>query len=121
MATRRLTAEALDDESVGKRLARLRKERGLTQIELAERLGVIQSVLSRYERGVFRLNAELIVKLTQILNVTADEILNIEPVKESTGVHSRRLLRRIRQIDSLPKRDQQALMRTIDAFLAKSA
>ncbi len=107
-------------ESVGARLARLRKEHGLTQVELAERLGILQSVLSRYERGIFCLNAELILKLSEILNVSADELLGLEPLKQSSGVQSRRLARRIRQIDSLPKRDQQALLRTIDKFLGHS-
>jgi len=33
---------------------------------------------------------------------------------------NRRLLRRLQQIDGLPKRDQDALLRTIDAFLSKA-
>jgi len=40
--------------------------------------------------------------------------------KKNAGEH-RRLLRRIQQIDNLPKRDQEALLRTIDAFLSKAA
>ena len=34
---------------------------------------------------------------------------------------SRKVLRRLEQIENLPRRDQDALLRTIDAFLAKSA
>jgi len=34
----------------GQRLVRLRKERGCTQVELAERLGIIQSLISDFER-----------------------------------------------------------------------
>src|SRR5207247_2491036 len=40
-------------ETVGQRLARLRRERGLTQVELAERLGIAQPIVSDYERGSF--------------------------------------------------------------------
>ena len=39
-----------ESETVGQRLARLRKERGWTQVELAERIGIIQSLISDYER-----------------------------------------------------------------------
>lgn len=60
-------------ESIGERLARLRRERGITQAELAERLGLAQPNISDYERGILRLNAELILRLTGILKVSADE------------------------------------------------
>jgi hypothetical protein len=42
------------------------------------------------------------------------------PAKTNGTTKNRRLLRRLQQIDKLPKRDQDALIRTIDAFLAKT-
>lgn len=51
-------------ETIGERLARLRRERGITQVELAEMLGVVQPMISDYERGLLRLHGELIVQLT---------------------------------------------------------
>jgi hypothetical protein len=40
----------------------------------------------------------------------------------TTGnVKNRRLSRRLQAIDALPKRDQEALLRTIDAFISKTA
>ena len=38
-------------ESIGERLRRIRKARGLTQVQLAQRSGVMQQVISRYESG----------------------------------------------------------------------
>src|SRR5438034_2484544 len=66
-------------ETVGQRLARLRRERGLTQVELAERLGIAQPIVSDYERGELRLHGQLIVRLTEILGVSADELLGLTP------------------------------------------
>ena len=106
-------------ETIAQRLLRMRKEKGITQAEMAEFLGVTQSVVSDYERGELRLHGELIAKVAKILGVSADEILGLEPVKRSGAGNNRRLLRRIQQIDQLPKRDQEALLRTIDAFLSK--
>jgi transcriptional regulator with XRE-family HTH domain len=103
-------------ETIGQRLARLRRERGMTQVELAERLAVAQPVVSDYERGELRLHGELIVKLTQILGCSAEELLGLERPR-SNGSTNRRLLRRIQDIERLPRRDQQALLRTIDRFL----
>lgn len=45
-----------DAETIGQRLARLRREGGLTQVMLAERVGIIQALVSDYEREKLRLN-----------------------------------------------------------------
>jgi transcriptional regulator with XRE-family HTH domain len=109
-------------ETPGARLARLRRDKGITQIELAERLGVTQSVVSDYERDVLRLNSELIMQLIEILGVSADELLGVARAPATNGpIKNRRLYRQLQNIEKLPKRDQQALLRTIDAFLAKAS
>jgi len=110
-----------DQETIGQRLARLRRERGLTQVELAQMIDVSQPVLSDYERGTLRLHGQLIVQLAGILRVSADELLGLEKAKGRGPVKNRRLLRRLQQLEKLPKRDQQALLRTIDAFLVKAS
>ena len=58
----RLTLPPIDlgKESMGERLTRLRKERGYTQIELAQRLGIIQALISDYERDQLRMHAEMV-------------------------------------------------------------
>jgi transcriptional regulator with XRE-family HTH domain len=104
-------------ETIGQRLARLRRERGLTQVELAQRLGVAQPVVSDYERGELRLHGQLIVKLTDILAVSSEELLGLKRSPSNGPIRNRRLLRRLQDIDKLPRRDQQALLRTIDRFL----
>jgi transcriptional regulator with XRE-family HTH domain len=108
---------------IGARLAQLRKDKGITQIELAERLGLSQPMISDYERGELRLHGELIMQIAAILDVTADEILGLHTEKKASGKtpKNRRLQRRLEQIDKLAKRDQDALLRTIDAFISKSA
>lgn len=112
----------VEQETPGSRVARLRREKGITQIELAEKLGVTQSVVSDYERDMLRLNGELIVQLTAILKVSADEILGLEKMTPREAVvKNRRLYRQLQDIDRLPKRDQEALFRTIDAFLSKAS
>jgi transcriptional regulator with XRE-family HTH domain len=108
-------------ETIGQRLARLRKERGITQIELAGELGVTQSHISEWERGNLRLHGELIATLAHLLGVSADELLGITTPDQRPPSKNRRLVRRLRDFDKLPKRDQEALLRTIDAFLSKAS
>jgi transcriptional regulator with XRE-family HTH domain len=108
-------------ETLGERLARLRKERGFTQTELADKIGILQNLVSAYERGRLRLSADMVIRFSKALGVRGDEILGLEKGKSNGGIRNRRILRRIQQIDNLPRRDQEALLRTIDAFLAKAS
>lgn len=108
------------DESFGQRLARVRKERGYTQVELAQKIGIIQALVSDYERDKLRPYGDMVARFALALDVSADELLGIAPLAKSRVTHNRRFLRRMQMLDKLPKRDQDALLRTIDAFLSRS-
>lgn len=111
-----------DDTAFGKRLQEIRKRRGLSQVELAYRLGIHQSLISQYERGYLRLHGALLVRLAQALKTTPDEILALKASKangESPHTIDRRFLRRLQKVDKLSTRDKKLLLGTIDAFLSK--
>ena len=110
----------LGDESLGQRLARLRKEKGFTQIELAEKIGTIQVIISDYERDKLRPHPDMIIRIALALDISTDEYLGLKTSNNNKEKVNRRLLRRIKQIERLPKRDQDALLRTIDAFVGKA-
>jgi transcriptional regulator with XRE-family HTH domain len=108
------------DETPGERLARIRKERGFTQKELAEKTGLIQTLVSDYERGKLRLNAGMILRFATALEVSTDDLLQPSgppPVRKP----SRKVLRRLERIEELPQRQQLTLLRTIDTFLENAA
>jgi transcriptional regulator with XRE-family HTH domain len=107
----------LGQESVGQRIARLRKERGYTQVELAERIGTIQALVSDYERDKLRLNGEMAVRFALALEVTTDELLGLEPRIVRRKKPSRKILRRLEQIEKLPAAQQAILLKTIDTFI----
>jgi transcriptional regulator with XRE-family HTH domain len=106
-----------DKEAVGQRLARIRKERGYTQVELAEKIGLIQALVSDYERGKLRLNAEMLTRFALTLEVSSDELLGIKAGKTNGRKPSRRVLRRLERIEALPPHQQSTLLKTIDTFL----
>jgi len=109
-----------EDKAIARRLGELRRRRGKTQIEMADALGITQSLISEYERGRIRLHAALVAAFARALRVSADEILGLTKPKENGALTDRRVLRRFERIEHLGKRDQLALFRTIDAFLGKS-
>jgi transcriptional regulator with XRE-family HTH domain len=121
---RKIVPRRLDSgtETFGQRLARLRKERGFTQVEIAERVGVIQALVSDYERDKLRLNAEMVVRFAAALEITTDELLkpkgSAPPLRPKPSL---RMLRRLERIESLPAHQQATLLKTIDTFLRGAA
>jgi transcriptional regulator with XRE-family HTH domain len=109
--------------ALGKRLAHFRNLRGLSQRELAERVTVVQAVVSDYEVGKLRLTAEAALRFAAALDVPIQELLQTaKPVLVALPPRpSRKVLQRLEQIESLPRRKQEALLTTIDAFLNSAA
>lgn len=56
----------------------LRKEKGLTQQELGDILGVSSKSISKYERGVCLPSDEVLLKMTSFFNISLEELLNGE-------------------------------------------
>ncbi len=60
---------------IGKRISRLREQKGLTQLELAKALGVKRETVTQWETGTRDLKTEYTVKLADFFDVSSDEIL----------------------------------------------
>ena len=118
----RVKPEAVTESSkkIAERVVKMRKERGITQVQLAETLGVTQPMISRLERGDYRFNDETIVVLAKLYKVSADEILGLKTIDEGCQTVSRRWMKRLVKIEQLPKRDQDGLIQTVDRYLKAS-
>ena len=68
--------------NVGRRVAELRTERGLTQEELAARLGMSDRYLRRLEAGEINMSIWALARLANALGATIDEIL-VRPRKRA--------------------------------------
>ena len=110
----------LDEKTLGKRLRTLRLRQGLTQADLAAKLGIKQPMLSLYEQGDVRLPAVLLVSFTAALGVSSDEILGAHETHSNGHLEDRALVRRLMKVSKLSRRDRQTLLRTIDRFLKGS-
>ena len=80
---------------LGNRLAELRKEHGLSQEELADKLGVSRQAVSKWERGEASPDTDNLIELAKIYNISLDELLGLsakeggkEPKDdEGIGIH----------------------------------
>jgi transcriptional regulator with XRE-family HTH domain len=103
----------------GERLAGLRKAKGLTQVQLAERLGVSQQAVTAYESGNRRVPISTLPALADVLGVSIEELIGAPP-KRTAGKRGPppKLQQQLEQIGRLPKAKQRAVVQVLDAVLA---
>ncbi len=73
----------MDLINTGKFIADLRKEKGLTQAQLGERMGVTNKTISRWETGVYLPPADALLALGELFNVSVNEILSGKRLTEA--------------------------------------
>lgn len=72
----------MNQDKIGKFIARKRKEKNLTQENLAEKLGISINAVSKWERGICLMDMSLLKPLAGILGVTINGILSGEEISE---------------------------------------
>lgn len=82
--------------SIGERILNLRKKQNLSQKELAEKVGITEASLSRYENNLREPKAEIIAKISEILGCSTDYLLGLSnnteayTPKSSTNINKTR-------------------------------
>lgn len=104
-----------------KRLRELRKQKNLSQSELAKRVGVHYTHIGRYERGVSsKPSADTLKRIANALDVTSDYL--IEGSTEEVArvrIEDRELLQQFKQVEKLADDDKIVIKKLIEAFLTK--
>ena len=73
----------MDQKKIGSFVTALRKEKGLTQKELAERLYISDKTVSKWETGKGIPDVSLIIPLCELLGITANELLSGERLEDT--------------------------------------
>lgn len=107
----------METETFGSRLARLRISHGLTQKELAEKIGIGSTLISDYERGKLRLFDENIVKIAAALQISTDSLLGFNKEKQEPEKNSLRIMKRVKKIECLPPFKQKTILQIIDSYV----
>ncbi len=107
-----------ENKNYGDIISRLRVEQGLTQKELAEKMGIPSTLITDYERGRLRLHADIISKLATALQVSADELLGISPQQKNNNSANRlRIMKRVKKIETLPPFKQKTVLQIVDGYI----
>jgi len=102
---------------LGERIARLRKEQGLTQTQLGNLVKVTQQVIAEYEAGYRNIPIYRLISLAEALGVSTEELLkpvSAEPKKRGPAPKFQRL---VDQVGRLPKSRQQFVVEMLENAL----
>ena len=83
----------MDQSKIGKFIAECRKDKELTQMQLAEKLGITDKAISKWERGIAMPDTAIMLELCDILGISVNELLSGERLNmENDGQKSEQLL-----------------------------
>lgn len=107
----------------GEKLRKARREKGLTQSQLADITGLSRRSIVHYERHAKMPPLEKVKKMARALRVSSDELLGMTtPTKEENQQEkaSYRIMKRVRQIEKLSKRDQDMILNLINTLVGNT-
>ncbi|MEW4354615.1 helix-turn-helix transcriptional regulator [Streptococcus pneumoniae] len=99
-------------EYIGKRVRKLRLEKGITQESLAEKAGLAHNYIYRVENQHLNIKADTIDKLIEALDVTPAEFFDFPPLSTNTG-----LANLIRVMDELSDSQKNKVVEGVSMIL----
>ncbi|MGH9967989.1 MAG: helix-turn-helix domain-containing protein [Pyrinomonadaceae bacterium] len=109
-----------DAPPFGRRLAALRRQKALSQRELAERMRTTQKMVDYYERRAANPALEVVQKAAAALEVSAAELIGdgVTPLKTSRKAGPTGKVQRIfEDVSRLPRRQQEHIVRVVSALV----
>jgi len=105
---------------LAERLKELRERRKLSQVRLADLIGVSPRVYNRWENGDATPHWSSIVKIADFLGVSLDELAGRTEINDSIVIHNHKLHELYKKVDQLPDKDQEALIILLDSLMARA-
>lgn len=99
----------------GKKIAELRKEKKMSQGELAKALSTSTSVIGRYERDEMTPSIEVAKKIATILDTTVGYLLG--ETEDDQLFKDPGMLQRLKELSQLPNTDKEHILYTLDGLL----
>lgn len=104
-------------KDLGKRIAQYRKAQGLTQVQLADILGIAQQTMAHYEGGSLRVAVSLLPSLEKALGVTIADLVSEHEVTIKKRGPVSALQRQVEQINLMPRTKQKFITEMLDALI----
>jgi len=119
-----MTRHAYIADGIGERIRRLRKERGWTQAEFAERIGCSRRAIVYYERDGKYPPTPILAAMAGAFGINIESLIDPEEPRQRSKVddpnllesEDRRLWKKFLQLKHLSERDQATVFRMINAM-----
>jgi len=102
--------------SFGKRIIDIRKEKNMSQDQLAKILGATSTTIGRYERDEVKPSIDVAVKIAEALEVSLDYLAELS----NSDLKDKKMIERFNAIVSMPPEDKDGILYAIDGLI-KSA
>ena len=95
----------MDQKKIGKFVAECRKQKQFTQLQLAEKLGISDKAVSKWERGIAMPDTSIMLELCNILDITVNELLSGEKIymENNTSANEQLLLDMAKEVEKKNK------------------
>lgn len=105
---------------LGKRIQQLRKQKNLSQTDLASKVGISYAQVSRYEIKGAQPPAEVLKKIANVLDTTTDYLINgATDEKAKSTLKDAELLQQFKEVEQMNDEDKNIVKKLIDAFITK--
>lgn len=106
---------------ISEKIKQLRKDKGLQQKQVAIDVGLDQSNYNKIENGRREPSLEVLQKLSAILDVSIDELVNAEDTRKPSAVtvEDKTISEKIRLMEQLEEEDKNVIYRMLDTMLTK--
>ena len=106
--------------ALGKRIKRLRKEKSLTQKQLAKEIGTSPAQLNKYEGGFNAPPVERLLLLAEVFDCSIDYLITGNDEMSQAPINNQRLAHRFKVIDELAREEKEVIITVLDAMITKS-
>jgi transcriptional regulator with XRE-family HTH domain len=105
-------------ENLASRIQELRKQKGWSQIELAEKIGLSKAQMSRYETKNVQPPADTLNKIATALDTTVDFLISGDKTEKAKAtIKNSEVLQSFKEMDILPEQEQTMLVKIIRAYI----
>ena len=106
--------------TIGEKIKKVRKDKGIQQKAVAADVGLDQSNYNKIENGKREPSVEVLKKLSVILGVTVDDLINPDnDIPTAVTVQDKTINEKIRLIEQLDDEDKNVLYKMLDTMLTK--
>jgi transcriptional regulator with XRE-family HTH domain len=104
--------------SLGKRIIELRKQKNVSQSELATKVGLSYAQIGRYEIKAVQPPAEILKKIADYLETTVDYLISgATDEKAKASLKDAELIRYFQDVEALPDSEKTTLVKLIGAYI----